>query len=397
MIGRYLKIFLPALAGLVLVFSVALNLNQQVVASSQDKVTICHRTNSVTNPYVTIQVDKNAADGIAGNSGHTADHYGEHQGPLASSQSVAQSLKDSHTEWGDIIPPISPHHNGLNWTSEGQAMYNNDCNYVTSSPTPTPSPSPSVSPSPSPSPTPSPSSQPSPTPSPSPEPCDDDPGFWGQWSDHHDPCASPSPSPSPEPCDDTQFQGEWWDDEDGWHHKHSPTPCPSPSPEPSPSPTTPPQGGPGGGPEVGGNITTPQCPSDRPQKVDQVWFSDIKPGQVTVHWANKGDAYGYHIAYGPAADNLPWGVEVGNVSEVTLNDLPGGDLWVTVTAKSSADCGGPTSDPVKVAGQVLGVQPQVLGATGVADTALPFSAGFGLIALGLWQAQTALAKREQKA
>jgi len=231
---------------------------------------------------------------------------------------------------------------------------------------------------------------------------------WDWWDDedYDEECEepSPSPSPSPEPCDEEEnnhislfsFLDVYAHGYDGDHDgEPSPSPCPSPSPEPSPSPTPPPVGG---GPSGEGGVAGgPQCPIDRPQQVDQVWFSDIKPGEVTVHWANKGDAYGYHIAYGPAADNLPWGVEVGNVSEVTLNDLPGGDLWVTVAAKSSADCGGPTSDPVKVAGQVLGVQPQVLGATGVADTALPFSAGFGLIALGLWQAQTALAKREQKA
>jgi len=91
------------------------------------KITICHRTDSVTNPYDHISVDVSAADG--GND--RGDHYSEHQGPLAYSQAYAQTLKNAHQNWGDIIPPVPGHHNGLNWTTLGQAMYNNDCNYVT--------------------------------------------------------------------------------------------------------------------------------------------------------------------------------------------------------------------------------------------------------------------------
>jgi hypothetical protein len=86
------------------------------------KVTICHRTDSVKNPYEQITVDASAVDGVG-----KSDHYGEHQGPLASTTVVAQQLKDAHTKWGDIIPPLAGVHNGLNWTSDGQAIYNADC------------------------------------------------------------------------------------------------------------------------------------------------------------------------------------------------------------------------------------------------------------------------------
>ncbi len=94
-----------------------------------DKVTICHRTNSATNPYTSPSVSVNAADGVAGNSGRQPDHYGEHKGPVASSFLVASFYKAFHIEWGDIIPPIPGKHNGLNWTTVGQAIYYNGCNY----------------------------------------------------------------------------------------------------------------------------------------------------------------------------------------------------------------------------------------------------------------------------
>ncbi len=105
--------------------------------ASCEKVTICHRTNAVNNPYVKIEVATSAVDGVSGNNGKgQADHYGEHQGPIASSEAVAQHLKDNHEEWGDIIPPvpgapIPGAGEGLNWTALGQAMFENNCEYVT--------------------------------------------------------------------------------------------------------------------------------------------------------------------------------------------------------------------------------------------------------------------------
>lgn len=94
-------------------------LGSQVLAhGNDDKVTICHRTNSVTNPYVKVEVDKSAIDG-EGNNDHS-----HHTGPVATNESIAQGLKDSDQKWGDIIPEV------LNWTAEGQTMWQRDCEYV---------------------------------------------------------------------------------------------------------------------------------------------------------------------------------------------------------------------------------------------------------------------------
>ena len=76
----------------------------------QPKVTICHRTNSRTNPYNQIAV---SVAGIVGPSGHDT-----HTGPI-----FAPGVED----WGDIIPPIPPElPDGLNWP-EGQAILGNGC------------------------------------------------------------------------------------------------------------------------------------------------------------------------------------------------------------------------------------------------------------------------------
>ena len=90
------------------------------------KIEICHATSAVVNPYNKISVSTNAADGIAGNSGGQADHFGEHTGPI-----FDPLTNINGDDRGDIIPPITGIHNGLNWTTQGQAIYNNgDCVYV---------------------------------------------------------------------------------------------------------------------------------------------------------------------------------------------------------------------------------------------------------------------------
>lgn len=218
--------------------------------------------------------------------------------------------------------------------------------------------------------------------------CDSDElshGPCGLQSPTPTPTVTPSPSPSHEPCED---------DEDCEPCDHetcpTPTPSPTPTPTPSPSPSAPPVGGPGGG-EGGGNVKS--CPvNNLPQKVDQVWFTDVQANQVTVHWANKGDAQGYNITYGLEPNNWLWGVKVGNVSEVTLKGLPTSNIWVSVIPLGQDDCAGESSNPVTPGGEVLGAK--VLGATGVINNLMLFLAGFGSLGLGLWYAQRVLRRQE---
>ena len=89
-----------------------------------DKVTICHRTNSNANPYVVIT--PNADGDVSGHADHVGgDNDGDGPGPVWN-----PTLKADHIKWGDIIPPFKwsgGDFPGLNWTTDGQAIYANDC------------------------------------------------------------------------------------------------------------------------------------------------------------------------------------------------------------------------------------------------------------------------------
>ena len=96
------------------------------VPPSSEYEYFCHRSNSASNPYTKVPFSStySEVDG-QGQNDHT-----KHTGPVVSTQAEAEALKDDHKKWGDIIPPVSPFLvNGFNWDAEGQAVYNNDCNY----------------------------------------------------------------------------------------------------------------------------------------------------------------------------------------------------------------------------------------------------------------------------
>jgi hypothetical protein len=79
------------------------------------QTTICHRTGADNNPYV---VNHPANTGILNG------HFTQHNEPVI----WQPGFQDEGIEWGDIIPPIPPDiPNGLNWTAEGQAIFNNGC------------------------------------------------------------------------------------------------------------------------------------------------------------------------------------------------------------------------------------------------------------------------------
>lgn len=91
------------------------------------KITICHRTNSVKNPYQQIEVSYDATTGALKDQGrgdHTT-HTGEEFDP-----DTDYPTPRNGDQWGDIIPPYTFENGsyaGMNWDVDGQAIYNNDC------------------------------------------------------------------------------------------------------------------------------------------------------------------------------------------------------------------------------------------------------------------------------
>ncbi|MEA3322835.1 MAG: hypothetical protein U9Q12_01295, partial [Patescibacteria group bacterium] len=84
---------------------------------SSKKVEICHRTNAHNNPYGP-KKQKVSVASIFGHNGHDS-----HNGPVW--------FSGIDEKWGDIIPPFDywgGHYDGKNWNSEGQEIWENNCN-----------------------------------------------------------------------------------------------------------------------------------------------------------------------------------------------------------------------------------------------------------------------------
>ena len=98
-------------------------------AQVEHRVTICHRTNAVTNPYVVITVDYDGATGQV--LGQGANDHNVHTGEVFDEEATYEPPFDND-DWGDIIPPV-PYGDGqmttgLNWTGDGPAINANGCN-----------------------------------------------------------------------------------------------------------------------------------------------------------------------------------------------------------------------------------------------------------------------------
>ena len=88
-------------------------------------VKICHGTGSNSNPYVE---EDPSVQANGATEGQLTGGHSNHVGPVW--------FDGIDATWGDIIPPYvyAPNNYdfpGLNWTVAGQAIYNNDCEAVT--------------------------------------------------------------------------------------------------------------------------------------------------------------------------------------------------------------------------------------------------------------------------
>ncbi len=137
-LGTGLVFFLGAIFAMAGVVTFALGPGSVAQADAPPfKVTLCHATAADNNPYVSITVSFNAVARARGANGH-----GDHTGPI-----WVAGDKAAHIKWGDIIPAYyypsgvangsTFHYLGMNWTTAGQAIWNNDCRIPTSRSTPT--------------------------------------------------------------------------------------------------------------------------------------------------------------------------------------------------------------------------------------------------------------------
>jgi uncharacterized repeat protein (TIGR01451 family) len=102
------------------------------VNNPANNIRICHGTGSIGNPYIINTPDANSTGGqqsLFGPNGH-AGHTGTPPGML-----YTPGVSQNGDDWGDIIPPfdyldsngVTQHYNGLNWSAQGQAIWNNNC------------------------------------------------------------------------------------------------------------------------------------------------------------------------------------------------------------------------------------------------------------------------------
>jgi hypothetical protein len=110
------------------------------LAGDKTEITICHATGADNNPYV---VNSPAINSSGAFAGELSGGHNDHTGPIW--------FPGITVAWGDIIPPYeyAPanfSYPGLNWTAEGQAIYNNGC--AIPEPTATPTPAPTATPTP---------------------------------------------------------------------------------------------------------------------------------------------------------------------------------------------------------------------------------------------------------
>ena len=110
-------------AGAVAVGAVAVAVPAMTAAAGPaGKVTLCHRTDSQTNPYVQITI---------ATAGAFNGHFKKHKG------TVWTNTHPKEPKWGDIIPPFTFRGTqySLNWDSQGQAIFDIGCR--AGGPTPT--------------------------------------------------------------------------------------------------------------------------------------------------------------------------------------------------------------------------------------------------------------------
>lgn len=122
-------IALISLVGLPDLNSLTDNFNEQVIsnadAAGSGKITICHRTHSVTNPYRMITVSNNAVNKARGHKVHTGGVFNTASGYYLTDGGSAAKV------WGDIIPggdSDGTPYNGTNsisynWTSNGKTFF----------------------------------------------------------------------------------------------------------------------------------------------------------------------------------------------------------------------------------------------------------------------------------